>query len=546
MKIKKRYKISLLALVLGLFTAAISVDHFEISKNLDIFATAYKKLNKHYVSETEPAVLMKAAINGMLQSLDPYTVFYPEESINDAKIISSGEYAGIGVSIVKRDSLLMITDVYANSPAKKAGLKVGDFLIRIADVDMIGKSTDDARILLNGQEGSEVAMTIHRGPVERSPKSFKFQREKISIEDVSHSGFLNQSDIGYIKLESFTQDASQKVKKAFEEMRKQKALKGLILDLRGNGGGLLVEAVHIVNMFIPKDLPVVITRGKTEDRTIVYKTKGQPIDLDLPLVILVDQRSASASEIVAGAIQDYDRGVVVGQKSFGKGLVQNVVPLSYKTSMKITVAKYYIPSGRCIQSVDYLENEQREGMKETEINAFKTRNGRTVYDAGGIIPDVHVAPLKAKKEMQTLFSPFSVFDYSTLYALEHDSIEQAGSFRLNEKEMIAFEQYLAQQTNGKDDTKLNYSLSQLNKQALNSGLNLENETENLLQIIKEKRRHWIKKNEALIRTELEKEILRRYFGRQAGVEYGLSNDPDVNKSLELINSPADYQKILGN
>jgi len=411
---------------------------FEISKNLEILTSLYKELNTNYVDGANPSELMKTGIDAMLDKLDPYTVFIPESEIEDYRFMTTGEYGGIGSLIHKQGDYIIISEPYEKSPAQKSGLKAGDKILKINDKSASGKSVEDVSAILKGQPGTSFKLVVERDG-EPKPLTFEILREKITIDPVPYYGMIGQG-IGYVKLNSFTQTASADVKKALLDLKTKNPLTGLVLDLRDNGGGLLTEAVNIVNLFVKKNELVVSTKGKQKDKNRSYQTNMDPIDANLPLVVLVNGNSASASEIVAGALQDLDRAVIIGRRTYGKGLVQNVFPLSYNTQVKITVAKYYIPSGRCIQEIDYAHkstNGIADNIPDSLITAYKTMHGRTVYDGKGIAPDVTTDTSKLSTVSYNLITKYIIFDYATHFATIHPTIEPAGTFKLSEAIAIA-------------------------------------------------------------------------------------------------------------
>jgi len=364
-------------------------NNFEIAKSLDIYNSLLRELNLNYVDEINPGELNEAAIKAMLDGLDPYTVFIPESDIENAKFMTTGEYGGIGAVIQYDGEFTRISEPYYGWPAQKAGLIAGDVILEVNGVDCKKKNTQEVSDLLKGQPGTEVMIKLKRYGQDK-PLEIKLKREKVKIDNIPYYKVFDNG-VAYLSLSGFTRDAARELKEKFMEMRKDRQLKGFILDLRGNGGGLMNEAVDIVNLFIPKGKAVVSMKGKAANANNMHPTTNDPVDLEIPLAILVDGNSASASEIVAGAIQDYDRGVIIGQRTFGKGLVQNILPLSYNTQMKVTVAHYYIPSGRCIQEIDYSHKKDTTQMKKDTLGkAFKTMGGRTVYEGHGIMPDVKV------------------------------------------------------------------------------------------------------------------------------------------------------------
>ncbi len=425
-----------------LFTIAFTTDnYFEISKNLDIFATLYREINLFYVDETEPGKLMKTGIDAMLKSLDPYTVFIPESKIEDYKFMTTGQYGGIGAIIQKRDEYVMVAEPYEGWPAQKAGLIAGDIIIKINGKSTKGLNTEQVREMLVGQPGTDVELTVKRQDKEIQVKLI---REEIKIKDVPYYGMVNETT-GYIKLNGFTETAAQEVKDAFTTL-KAKGMEKLIFDLRGNGGGLLNEAVKIVGFFVDKGTTVVSTKGKIKEWDKVYKTPNTPLDKDMPLVVLIDKYSASASEIVSGSLQDLDRSVIVGENSFGKGLVQQVKDLSYNSKLKLTVAKYYTPSGRCIQKLDYSNKDEKGEAQEVPdslIHEFETlKSHRKVIDGKGISPDVKVEKIKSTKLLESLVANFVIFDFATAYYFQHDSIPSPEKFNISDSEYNQFVDYV--------------------------------------------------------------------------------------------------------
>lgn len=547
-RIIKKAKYLLIIPLIGvmiLFSGNVD-NYFEISKNLDIFATLFKELNIYYVDETNPGDLMKTGIDAMLEKLDPYTNFIPESDIEDYRFMTTGQYGGIGALIRKKDNYVIIAEPYENFPAQKAGLMAGDIILEINGKSAKDKSTTEMSKILKGQPGTEVKLLIQRegeaGPMEKS-----LIREEVKISDVPYYGMIDEN-IGYIKLTSFTETASKEVKEAFESLKEKNNMKSLVLDLRGNGGGLLREAVNIVNLFVDKGQEVVSTKGKITEWDRSHKALNNPIDTKIPLTVLIDRNSASASEIVAGALQDLDRAVIIGNKSYGKGLVQQTRNLSYNAKLKVTVAKYYIPSGRCIQKLDY-SHRGKDGavaaIPDSLIAAFKTKNGRVVYDGEGITPDLHVEELRASQISQTLLNKMLLFDFATKYRRNHSSIPPAKEFRLAEeeyKELVAF-------LEGKDyeyTTRSEKMLGDLEKVAKKEKYleDVQKEYEALKNKLHRNKNEDLVKFKDEIREILESEIVARYYYQKGRVENYLSYDPDLKKAKEVLSDEKLYASVL--
>ena len=416
-------------------------NNFEIAKSLDIYNSLLRELNLNYVDEINPGELNEAAINAMLDGLDPYTVFIPESDIENARFMTTGEYGGIGALIQYDGELTRISDPYYGWPAQKAGLVAGDAILEVNGVDCHKKNTQEVSELLKGQPGTEVTLKIQRYGKEK-PIEMKLKREKVKIDNIPYHKVFDNG-VAYLSLSGFTRDVAKELKEKFLEMRKDNELKGFVLDLRGNGGGLMNEEVDIVNLFVSKGKPVVSMKGKAATANSVHATTNEPVDLEIPLVILVDGNSASASEIVAGAIQDYDRGVIIGTRTFGKGLVQNILPLSYNTQMKVTVAHYYIPSGRCIQEIDYSHKKDTTQKKNDTLGKpFTTMHGRTVYEGHGITPDVKVTRNPYATVTAYLYAKSLIFDYATKFYSEHKTIDSADRFQIDEATYMDFMQFV--------------------------------------------------------------------------------------------------------
>ena len=521
-------------------------NYFEVSKNLDIFATLFRELNIYYVDETNPGDLMKKGIDDMLESLDPYTNYIPESEIEDYRYMTTGQYGGVGALIRQQGDYVVISEPYEGFPAQKADLRAGDKILKINDIDAKGKKTDDISKILKGQPSTTIKIVVEREG-EKKPLEKILNREEIKIHSVSYSGMLNQNT-GYIKLTGFTENASGEVKDALLELKKNPELKSVVFDLRGNPGGLLKEAIDIVNIFEEKGTEIVSTRGKVKDWDKVHKALNSPVDLNIPITILVDRGSASASEIVSGALQDLDRGVVIGQRSYGKGLVQQTRPLSYNAQLKVTVAKYYIPSGRCIQALDYShrnEDGSVDHVPDSLISAFKTRNGRIVYDGGGISPDVYIEPRKYSSITASLITKNLVFDYATKYRIAHATIAPAKEFRLTDAE---YDEFVAS-LNGKDydyTTKTEKSLDELKKDAESDKTldAISADIDALKAKIAHSKKDDLVKYKAEIKQFLEEEIASRYYFQNGRLEASMKDDDELKEALAVLNDNARYTKIL--
>lgn len=533
-------------LVVSFHSTGQSENNFEISKNLDIYATLLKELDKNYADLINPAELTETAIEAMLETLDPYTVYIPESNAEDYKLMTTGQYGGIGALIHKNGSYVIISEPYEGFPAQKSGLKAGDKILEINGKSMKDKNSDEVSEILKGQPGVELEILIGRTGVS-DPFVVKVVREEIKIPNIPYYGMLN-GGIGYIKLTNFTQNAGNEVKKALNELKSNNELKGIILDLRGNGGGLLNEAVNICNIFIDQNQLIVSTKGKIASKNQDHFTRFAPVNKDMSLAILVDRGSASASEIVAGAIQDLDRGVIIGQRTYGKGLVQNVIPLSYNSQIKITVAKYYIPSGRCIQAIDYFhkdENGLSEKIPDSLISEFKTKNGRSVYDGGGIEPDVNMDAMKLSKISQTLIIKYFLFDFASQFALEHSSIASPDKFVVSDEifnELIDF----LKDKNYDYQTTSEEALEKLKTNATKE--NYFDAIEQDYNALKSKILHDKSKDLITYKDEikliLKDEIVARYYYQKGRIIASLSDDPEIAKAIEVLQGTATYLAIL--
>lgn len=516
---------------------------FELSKNLEIFSSVYKTLYNTYVDDIKEGELVKTAIDAMLAKLDPYTNYYPESDLEDVKMQLLGEYGGIGALIHQKGDSVYISEPYEGLPAYEAGLKAGDLIMEVNGQNALGKNSDQVREILRGQAGSTITLKIKRFDEE---KTFTFKRKEITLPNVPYSGVLD-GDIGYIKLNEFTKNAANNVLSAFNTLKKQ-GINGLILDLRGNGGGLLNEAVDIVNIFVNKGQVVVYTKGKTQDKNQTFRTLRNATDTNMPIIVLVDGASASASEIVAGALQDIDRAVVMGQRSFGKGLVQNVVPLVYNTQMKVTVSKYYIPSGRCIQAVDYSHRDstgKANKITDSLRTAFKTKNGRVVYDGYGIEPDIRTEVDYSSSILFSLISKNLIFDYATEFVRKQESIPSAKDFVITEDIYSDFVNYLKDKDYSYT-SPTEYSLKEFSDIAKKDKCNddILSQIESLkLQIEKDKKNDLYKFKDEISEFLLS-EIVVRYYNQKGRVEAFVNHDKEVKQAIELLHNKTKYNGIL--
>ena len=540
-KFTKRVLLPAFAVTVLVVGTSFKSGFFEIAKQIEIFTTLFKELNMNYVDETNPAELMDTAIKGMLDDLDPYTRFLNEQDVEEYKIRNNGEYSGIGAMVRSYKDYLLITEPYKGYPADKAGLKAGDEIIKIGDIT-IADFKDDASELLKGAVKSKVAITYRRqGKVQTTDLT----REEIEVNAVPFSSMINDKT-GYIVLSRFNRKASSQTKKALKNLKNEGA-KRIVLDLRGNPGGLLSEAINVTNLFVPKGEIIVTTKSKVKKFNQSYKTRNEPVDTNIPLVVLVDGRSASASEIVSGALQDLDRAVIVGARSFGKGLVQRPLKLTYGTQLKVTISRYYTPSGRCIQSLDYWnrdENGNAVRTKESDFNAFKTRNGRTVYDGGGVSPDIEVASLKESKLTRALLADNVVFNYATKYYFDN-TVNTIEDFSFKTADYNAFKTFVAN-SNFDYETKTERALKQImeSDEANEFGPSVKEDYQKLLNDIDRSKKVALDTYKDELMSNLEDEIIKRFFYREGLYTYYLKNDEAITKATKLLADSNKYQKLL--
>lgn len=546
---KKRITKIILVVALAMssiFSVGYVDSYFEVSKNLDIFATLFRELNIYYVDESDPGKLIKTGIDAMLESLDPYTNYIPESNMEDYKLMTTGQYGGIGALIQKQGDYVVISEPYEGFGAFKAGLRAGDKILEVDGKSVKNKTTTDIREVLMGQPGSSIMMKIERPGTAESFVT-KVTREEVKIKDVPYFAMLKDS-VGYIKLTGFTESASKEVKAALVSLKEQNAT-SLILDLRGNGGGLLNEAVNIVNFFVPKGSEVVFTKGKIKEWDKTYKALNEPFDTKIPLVVLIDEGSASASEIVSGSLQDHDRAVVIGNQSYGKGLVQSVRPLSYNSKLKVTVAKYYTPSGRCIQKLDYSHREEDgkvNAVADSLIKEFKTLNNkRPVFDGKGVAPDVEVDKKMLSNISASLITKNLFFEYATNYRIKNETIKPVTEFTFSDSDYADFVKFLE----GKDYSYTTDSedlLAKLEETTKEEKYfdDVKTEYEQLKEKLKTHKNDDLNTFKEEIITILETEIVGRYYYQNGLIQNSLKRDPTLEEATKTINNETLYKSIL--
>lgn len=519
--------------------------YFEVAKSLDIFATLFKEVNAYYVDEVEPEKLVRKGIDAMLESLDPYTDYISEEELESFRISTTGQYGGVGAMIGVINKKVVVTQPYEGFPAFRNGIQVGDEIIAIDNEDVQGKRTSEVSALLKGQPKTDVAITVRRYG-KKDDLVIKVTREKINVSNVAHYGLIG-SDIAYIRLDDFTPGASYEVADALMEL-KEKGAKKLILDLRENPGGLLHEAVNIVSLFIPKGMEVVSTKGKVDEWNKVYKTLNNPLDTEIPMVVLASEGSASASEIVAGTLQDYDRAVLIGGKTFGKGLVQTTRPLSYNAQLKVTTAKYYIPSGRCIQALDYTHRKEDGTVVKIADSLkaeFKTKNGRTVYDGGGLDPDIKVENRYLGTITTELMDSGLIFEYASKYCAEHSEPDDLTGFKLSDREYDAFVTWLKSQ-HFSYTTALEKTTRELEDKAKKERMypDLEIYLDGLKSKIEENKSSDYFRFKTEIRGILEEQIAFHFDLEPGRSKVSLPRDPDIAEAKKVLSDSAAYHKIF--
>ena len=542
---KKRVIWTLLGItILSITFYGFNDKDFKIAKNLDIYFTLFREVDLYYVDEKDPEDLINSSISGLLKSLDPYTTYIPESDIEEFRFMTTGQYGGIGALIRNGGDYTIITEPYEGFPAQKAGLQAGDTLIKIDGISIKGKSVSNVSDLLKGDPNTELKLTIKRGNTPVFEKTFL--REKITIKNVPYYGFVDEG-IGYIRLSNFTKNAGKEVRQAYTNLKNQGA-RAIILDLRGNPGGLLNESVEVANIWVDKNREIVSTRGKAKQWDNIYLTEKVALDTLIPLAVLVNRGSASASEIVAGALQDLDRAIIVGERTFGKGLVQTTRPLSYNAHLKITTAKYYIPSGRCIQALDYSHRNEDGSVgyiPDSLISEFKTRNGRIVYDGGGIRPDITVETNIPANITISLYAYNLIFDYATNFFYEHDSISSAEKFQITDEIYADFIEFLQDKNfdyNTLSTDKLDELISTTKREGYYSIA--KNEIETLRELLNaDKNKDLITfKNE--IGELLREEIISRYYYQNGRIVASLQNDMQLESAIDLLKEEGAVSSIL--
>ena len=549
LSLKRISLISIIGLSIGLLS--FKVNYFEISKNIDIYTSLFKELNTYYVDEIDPSEVMQNGIKSMLKNLDPYTNYISEAELEGYKMQTTGKYGGIGAIIRRKDDFVIVDEPYEGYPAQLAGLKAGDRILEVDGVVAEGKTTYEVSKILKGQPDTEVEVLIGRPGIDSTfnELTVHITRKEVKIKNVPYYDIIDEG-VAYIRLTGFTQNAGKEVGDALVNLKDSMTLKGVILDLRGNPGGLLNEAVNVTNVFVKKNKEIVSTKGKIDDWNKTFKTRQNPVDIEIPLVVLVNNGSASAAEIVSGAIQDLDRGIVIGKKTFGKGLVQTTRSLPYNTKLKLTTAKYYIPSGRCIQAIDYTRNEDGEvlpkEMPDSLKQTFKTKNGRTVYDGGGIEPDIEVETDVLSNISASLLTNDLFFDFATQFAVQQASIAKPKTFQIEEALYQQFLSFVDEEGEYEYTTESERHIEKL-KNAAEEEKYLE-AIEQLLvdleQMIQEDKEKDIEKETDEIKRILKLEIISRYYYQRGVMEARITVDEEIKEALEILSDKKEYNNIL--
>ncbi len=534
---------SILLISVVTLVSATSINNndklYEITKNIELFVKTYKELNSTYVDDIDPSELMRIGIDAMVSSLDPYTNYISESQVESYRLSDDGTYKGIGADLGVVDDEITVLVPHDGSPAFDAGLRSGDKILRVNGLSTEGRTVEDIDRIVRGVPGSTLELEVRsnsKGIVE----NMSLTRSRVTRDNVPYYGMVRDG-IGYVILTTFTMDASKNIASAIKELRKENNLEGIILDLRSNGGGLLREAIDVSNLFIEKGEETVTTKAKVAENDQAYRTRNVPLDLDIPLAVMINKRSASASEIVSGVVQDLDRGVLIGQRSFGKGLVQNTVTLPYNNRVKMTISKYYIPSGRCIQGVEY-DNGLPVDIPDDQRSTFKTRNGRDVLDGGGVTPDIKMDVKKESAITKALKEEHLIFKYVNQYIIGQDSVKDAGSYVYNDWE--DFKKFIDEEgfTFNTDSDKAIEAL----EAAVKNDFSIESADEIKAlraELSARKQAAW-SHSKADIILEIEKEIISRYFNQSGRIKFTLDKDPEIQKAVEILTNPSEYRKVL--
>ncbi|MGJ5643041.1 S41 family peptidase [Formosa sp. S-31] len=540
--VKKKVLIPVVAVVLFVSTTAFQNDFFEIAKQIEIFTTLFKELNMNYVDETNPGDLMDTAIKSMLNDLDPYTVFMNEQDVEAARINNTGDYIGIGARVKTLKDKLIIVEPYKDYPADKAGLKAGDEIIKIGNIQLENYKENKGD-LLKGSPGTTVEVTYKR---QGKTKTATINRAEVEINAVPHFSMVNETT-GYIVLSQFNSKASSQTAYAVKDLKAQGA-KSIILDLRDNPGGLLHEAVNTVNLFVPKGQLVVTTKSKVKKFNKTYYTQKEPLDTEIPLIVIINGRSASASEIVSGTLQDLDRAVIVGSRSFGKGLVQRPKQLTYGTQLKVTISRYYTPSGRCIQALDYTHRDEKGDavrISKDNYHEFKTRNGRPVYDGGGVLPDEQLETSKNSAITSAILHEDLIFDYATKYYYNHENTSDIMNFKFTDADFLDFKSFL-KSNDFSFETETEKALAKAYESAEKEDLDdkIQKDYNTLITHLNDSKIKGIDENKEQLSSLLTSEIVRRYAYREGLYDYYKIHNPEIKRSTEILSNPTTYSKFF--
>ena len=538
---KAAFALATLVAVVSLTAATVSPlndKFFEIMKAIEVYTNVYKEVNTYYVDDIEPNKLMRTGIEAMVESLDPYTNYISETDVELARLNQAGQYQGIGADIEYIDGLPTILTLYKDQPADAAGVKTGDRILEVDGRATEGYNREQLEEIMRGFPGTTMEVTVERPGAGK--KNLEIIRGDVTIPNVPYSGML-ENNVGYVALTTFTRNAGGNVKDAVAKLRAENPdLAGVVLDLRGNGGGLLNEAVDIVNIFVPKDELIVTTKGKVADWDRSYKTKNNPLDLELPVAVLINDRSASASEIVSGSLQDLDRGVLIGQRSYGKGLVQNIMETGYGSRVKITTAKYYIPSQRCIQAIEYVDGKPVD-IPDSERAVFKTRAGRKVLDGGGVAPDIELPLLGGKAVTQGLLDNYIIFDFVNEWVTKHPTIDSVADFRF--QDWAQFESFI-QRGDFEYDSKAEKALEKAMEEAKKEGYDITTQLAAIQAQVDQEQLAAIQQYKEEIIDIIEKEIAGRYYYQRGQVQMGLRNDREVQEAIAVLTDKARYEALL--